>query len=165
MTCRSVIAAVATALLLLIPAQASARRIRTGAPQAEKLTSKEAVVPGSVMHSCSPADTRSPLLTGYDKRAGSDTESFFITNRADSTLTSFTVELTYLATDSTQLHRRTITRRCDIAPGETMRHDIRSWDRQHSFYYHKSMAPRGKYRATPYLLRAVTTGYSLRKKR
>lgn len=164
MTCRRIITAAAAALLLL-PFLASARRIRTGATEVEKRTDSGYVIPGSVIHSCSPGDTRAPLLTGYDKRAGSDTESFFITNRADSILTSFTIELTYLASDSTQLHRRTVTRRCDIAPGETMRHDIRSWDRQHSFYYHKSMAPRGKYRATPYLLRTVTKAYSLRKKR
>ncbi len=88
-------------------------------------------------------------ITGFDKKAESSVESFFVTNTADRHLVGLDFTLTYLTTDGKQLHSRHVDIDCDIPPGETRKFDIRSFDRQKSFYYHKSQPP-ARRRATPF---------------
>lgn len=85
---------------------------------------------------------------GFDKNAGSGIESFFISNSSDSTLKAIGIDILYFDMKGRQLHRRRLDIKCDVAPGETMRHDIKSWDTQKSFYYHRSAKPRRQ--STPF---------------
>lgn len=88
-------------------------------------------------------------LSGYDKTREANRESLFISNKGPYTLTSLTLLITYTATDGRLYHRRTETVKCHIPAGETRLIDFRSWDRQHSFYYHRSRKPT-RTTATPY---------------
>lgn len=88
-------------------------------------------------------------ITGFDKRAEATVESFFVTNTTDRRLVGLDFTLTYLTLEGKQLHSRHVEIDCDIPPGETRKFDIRSFDRQKSFYYHKSQAPVRR-RATPF---------------
>lgn len=88
-------------------------------------------------------------VTGFDKRAESRTESFFITNTTDRMLVGIDFTLTYLTLQGRQLHSRHVEIDCSIPAGETRKFDIRSFDTQRSFYYRKSQAP-ARRRATPF---------------
>lgn len=88
-------------------------------------------------------------ITGFDKRAESAVESFFVTNTTDRRLTGIDFTLTYLTLEGKQLHSRHVEIDCDIPPGETRKYDIRSFDRQKSFYYYKSQAPKRR-QASPF---------------
>lgn len=85
---------------------------------------------------------------GFDKTVNSSTESFFISNTTDSTLTGVTLDITYHDMQGRQLHRWDVTFDCNIPPGETKRQDVKSWDTQKSFYHHQSAKPRRQ--ATPF---------------
>lgn len=81
-------------------------------------------------------------FTGFDKKINSSTESFFIQNNTDRTLTGITVTIEYLTPDGRQLEKRTHQIKCNIPAGQTRKTDLRSWDKQHSFYYIKSAPTR-----------------------
>ncbi len=78
------------------------------------------------------------LFTGYEKPQNSSTETFFITNNTDRTMTGITLYIEYLTTDNRQLHKRFVRLSCNIPPGETRLADLTSWDKQKSFHYEKS---------------------------
>lgn len=85
---------------------------------------------------------------GFDKTVTSNQESFFVSNGLDSLLTGMDVMITYTDMKGRQLHKRSVKLECDIPPHETKRIDVKSWDTQRSFYYHKSVKP--KRQATPF---------------
>lgn len=87
-------------------------------------------------------------LSGYDKPINATRETFFVSNRTDSTIVSLTITLTYTDMSGRLLHKATHTVSCDIPAGETRSAWVPAWDRQHSFYYHKSTVPRRS--STPY---------------
>ena len=87
-------------------------------------------------------------LSGYDKPINANRETFFVTNGTDRTLVGLTITLTYHDMSGRLLHKATHTINCDIPAGETRAASVTTWDRQHSFYYHKGTAPRR--RSTPY---------------
>ncbi len=118
-------------------------------------------IQGSIRIVNSGNDFSSPVFSGYDKTLGADVETFFLTNRSARLLTGYSVDIIYLSEDNSQLHRRHVFRRCNIAPGETQRVDIRSWDRQHSFVYYKSTKPRRE--AIPYKIKIEPAAYFIRK--
>lgn len=78
------------------------------------------------------------VFTGYEKPQSSATETFFITNNTDRTMTGITLYIEYLTTDNRQLHKKFVRLSCNIPPGETRLADIPSWDKQKSFHYEKS---------------------------
>lgn len=83
------------------------------------------------------------VLSGFDKKLSSDRESFFVTNRSDSTdITRIVFTIKYLDMQQRQLHLLRRNLRVDIPAGETRYVSFRSFDRQHSFYYEKSGVPR-----------------------
>lgn len=88
-------------------------------------------------------------ITGFDKRAEAVVESFFVTNTTDRRLVGMDFTLTYYTLDNRMLHSRHVEIDCDIPAGETRKFDIKSFDRQKSFYYHKSQAP-ARRQATPF---------------
>lgn len=96
---------------------------------------------------------------GFDKNANSSIESFFITNSNSTTLRAVGFDIIYFDMKGRQLHRRHIELKCDVAPGETMRHDIKSWDTQKSFYFHQSAKPRRQ--STPFDVRIELKAVSL----
>lgn len=115
---------------------------------------EELLIPGTFMvgnecEDCNRGYTLGQVTySGYDKTAGSNRESFFITNGTDRMLAGVSLYIDYLSMDSVQMHRRFVHIPTSIPSGETRRVDIRSWDRQKTLYYHLSPRPRKK--ATPY---------------
>ena len=87
-------------------------------------------------------------FSGYDKPQSSPTETFFITNGTDRTMSGITMYVEYLTLDGRQLHNRFVRLVCNIPPGETRMADIKSWDKQKSFYFEKSAA--SKRQGMPY---------------
>lgn len=99
------------------------------------------------------------VFSGYDKATSTGKESFFITNNADKTLKQIDIDVEYLTPDRRQLHRRHVSLKCDIAPGDTENVVIDSWDKQHSFHYIKS---RGGKRSIPYEVKFRPVSYRLK---
>lgn len=79
---------------------------------------------------------------GYDKPQTGSTETFFITNNTDRTMSGITLYIEYLSSEKKQIHKRYVKLSCNIPPGETRRADIESWDKQKSFYYEHSRPSR-----------------------
>ena len=85
---------------------------------------------------------------GFDKTVTSNIESFFISNGLDKPIHEMEVNISYTDMKGRQLHRRNISIECCLAPGDTKRYDIKSWDTQKSFYFYQSVKPRRQ--ATPF---------------
>lgn len=85
---------------------------------------------------------------GFDKTISNNNESFFISNGLKEALAGLEIQITYYDMKGRQLHRRTVGIDTKIPAGETLRTDIKSWDTQKSFYFHKSSKPRRQ--ATPF---------------
>jgi hypothetical protein len=153
------------ALMLITPLSLDARKVKTKIEveptdtlQMERGTF---IVSADACESCNNGYSLTQLLlTGYDKPLNSDTETFFVTNNTDCDLTTISIEIEYLTLDSRQLHKRFERIKCDIPAGETRKIDIRTWDRQHSFYYHLSTRPRRQ--ATPYTISITPITITLR---
>lgn len=103
---------------------------------------------------------RQITFTGFDKPQNSSTETFFITNNTDRTLTGVNLYIDYRMPDGRQLHKRFMRLTCDIPPGETRKTDIESWDRQRSFYFTGST--RGRNSGTPFTVTFDPVAYYLR---
>lgn len=142
----------------LVPLTAGARKIQNRLPVPKKAEDQPEMTKGSQAIStecpeCGDGYTLSDIVfSGYDKKASADKESFFISNKSDRLLTGVSLYITYFTTDSLQLHRRWLNIRCHIAPGETGKVDVSSWDTQKSFFYTRSEAPRRR-SATPYIVK------------
>lgn len=107
------------------------------------------------------ADSTALKFSGYEKTLRSATESFFITNLSGKDIDRIVVDIVYSDMKGRVLDRRTETIDISLPAAETRRADIRSRDRQHTFYYYRSPAPRHAAQATPYrvkisLLAAMT---------
>ena len=100
------------------------------------------------------------VYTGFDKPQSSATESFFLSNHTDCILEEAAIYIEYLTQDSIQLHKRFVKFQCHIPAGETRRVDIRTWDKQRSFYYEKSTP--GRRGGTPFIIRITPIAYYLR---
>ncbi len=100
------------------------------------------------------------VFTGFDKNQGNKTESFFIINKTDRTLTGVSLYIDYRTLDGRQLHKRFFKLSCNIPAGETRKADIPTWDTQHSFYYHKSKA--AKHKGNPFEVIFDPIAYYLR---
>lgn len=106
-----------------------------------------------------PPDTLVPaagqvMFSGYDKTLTANKESFFVTNRMDSlAIMEICVEFDYTDMTGRQLHHATHRVRCDIPPGQTRQLTVPAWDKQHAFYYYRSVAPQ-KRPGTPYKVKS-----------
>lgn len=78
------------------------------------------------------------VFSGFDKPRNSSTETFFITNNTDRTLSGVNLYIDYRTLDGRQLHKRFYPLRCNIPPGETRQASLPSWDKNKSFVYIKS---------------------------
>lgn len=137
-----------TALMLVIaPLQSSARKVtvKYKRDKKEKTSDEEGeMVRGSFMVASQCEDCNKGYrlqqieFTGYDKPGRTASESFFITNRTDRTMSGVTLYIDYRTPDGRQLHKQFLKLSCDIPPGETRRAEIKSWDTQRSFHYELS---------------------------
>lgn len=145
--------------------QALARKTRLKVREAVPDTME--MVQGSLMvcSPCAPCNEGYGLsqvrITGFDKRAESSSESFFITNTTDRRLVEVDLVIEYLDMTGRQLHKRRHTLPCDVPPGETRRADIPSFDRQKLFYYCKTPAP-ARRQATPFRVNIDISCFYLR---
>lgn len=85
---------------------------------------------------------------GFDKPLSSNIETFFLQNKSANTIKKVVMEIEYFTIDSLQLHKRSVEIDCDVPPHETRKIDIKSWDKQKSYYFHQSVKPRRQ--ATPF---------------
>lgn len=93
-------------------------------------------------------DTSMIRLAGFDKTLTATREAFFVTNRMAGTIKELRIRISYHDMRGRQLHEATHTLTTDIPAGATRQLTIPAWDRQHSFYYHRSVRPRRQ--ATPF---------------
>lgn len=93
-------------------------------------------------------NTEIVVISGYDKPLSSRYETFFATNKGNTTITAINITLNYFDKHNRQLHSATRNINCTIPPGETRQLSISSWDKQKAFYYYLSPQPRRQ--ATPY---------------
>lgn len=146
---------VLTALLLLAP-PAEARRIstRTKAKTSGNVNRKKGK--SSHLKSTTESETVCIVCTdsaqgdlinmirfaGFDKKAQSRKESFFICNSSGHTLRGVEINLTYTTLDGRELHSREKKIECEVPPGTSRNVTVPTWDTQNSFYYYRSQAPR-----------------------
>lgn len=148
-------------LILLILASAGCfttagqrqRTTRTGrlqpAVQSAISTHIDSVIDTAVSDTIKTDLNRYVHLAGYDKPLTASRETVHVQNLTDSlVVTAIECEITYLDSNRRQLHRRTVTLRDNIAPGDTELVSFPTWDIQRSFYYLLSVKPRRQ--ATPY---------------
>ncbi len=86
--------------------------------------------------------TSNIILSGFDKPLRSTNETLFVRNMTGTDISGLVIELEYSDSKGRQLHKRTVTKACDIPAGETRQICFRSWDRQQSFHYRLSPRPR-----------------------
>ena len=130
-------------LLIAIALNCSAQRTtRKGLEPRENLS---AIALGDTIKSPS---TDILKISGYDKPLNSHKETFFVTNNGARAIVGINITFNYFDNQNRQLHQATKTVNCTIPPGETRQLSISSWDKQKSFYYHRSAKPRRQ--ATPY---------------
>ena len=138
---------------------AKAQRVSTNIKierQEQKITKTEAIKI-DVTKTDNNSLTNKLIFFGFDKPLNSAHESFFITNTLDIDIAGVDLEIEYLTTDSLPLHKRIVKIECNVPKKETRKVDIESWDKQKSFYYHKSSKPRKQ--ATSFLVRFRLISY------
>lgn len=156
---------VGTLLMAAIP-QAAARRIRVPARRVVKTEQRS--VYADTCENAVTIDTNSTTrcrleqvtYSGYDKTVEASCESIFVTNTTGHNVKSVTFVIDYLDDRGRQLHQRTMTLSCDIPAGQTRRLDFTSWDKQHTYYYHRSRAPKRR-QASPYHITLTPAAYTI----
>lgn len=133
-----------TLLACLVCTDASAKRQRTTRNKLKVQSSTAASDTAGIYTDTIWCGKSAPgiVISGYDKPLRSTSESLFMTNNTTDTIKSIRLQMNYYDNKHRQLHSREVTLNCVIPPGETRNTYFRSWDRQHSFYYHKSARPR-----------------------
>lgn len=125
-----------------IAAVAMPKRVRTKLSVPPAVEDEMAVGSFMVSSDCATCNNGYRLdqisLSGFDKPAASLSETLFITNNTDRTLTGVSLYVDYRSMDGAQLHKRFLRIDCVVPPGETRQLRFPSWDRQRSFYYHGS---------------------------
>ena len=121
------------------------RATRTGLHPANQEAAAE---PADSLVTMTPADG-DITLSGYDKPLRSSVESMFVTNHTSDTLTALRLDCTYTDLRGRELH------------SATRQITFPSWDRQHSFYYHRSQKPR-RAAAAPYDFKCRVTSITVR---
>lgn len=89
-------------------------------------------------------------LRGYDKPLRSLRESIFVTNRFDSPISGFAIDVEYTDGRGEMLHRRMISVKCDVPPGETRQLYVPAWDRHYTYYYKSTRIRKHAPDAVPY---------------
>ncbi|MDE6280047.1 MAG: hypothetical protein K2M05_08760 [Paramuribaculum sp.] len=155
---RWIVLTVVTLLSLMVTALSAPRRVKTTRGNrlkaeyvASVTASPDSVAGDSVISHIG--------LSGYDKPLRSRRESMFVTNRSQRHVSALEVLIAYTDMSGRTLHRRSVTLKLDLSPGETSRVEFGSWDSQQSFYYHRSPRP-AKAQATPYNIKCRISSLS-----
>ncbi len=106
-----------------------------------------------------PANVR---FSGYEKPNAALRETFLVTNLDSLEINGVAVELEYLDMENRQLHCVTHSLITTIPAGQTRMLSVPTWDRNHSFHYFRSPAPKRR-QSTPYKVKSRTL-YALRYK-
>lgn len=148
----------------------AARKVSTKAPKVKRTeaeTDTARYVAGSFMvaSDCKPCNHGYSIsqvkLYSFDKASSSDRETFFVENNTDRVLTGLSVYIIYKSMDGKQFHKRFVAfDNLYIPPGETRQVSTRSFDRQHSFYYHESSP--GRSGARPFKVAIDPVAFYLR---
>ena len=106
-------------------------------------------------------------FSGYDKTLRSHKETILAFNGSKDTITALSIKLTYLDMQGHQLHVRHVTLRQPLPPGERRMFTFPSWDKQNSYYFHRSEPGRLRYQSvTPYQIKIkALRAYITRKRR
>lgn len=156
----------AAALLAAAALPVQARKSKLKAGDAVPVDTAD-MAAGSLMvcSPCAPCNEGYSLdqvkITGFDKRAESSRESFFITNTTDRTLVEVNLYIEYLTLEGRQLHKQYYSLKCEIPPEETRRVDIPTFDKQKIFYYYKTPRP-ARRAATPFKVDVTLSAFYLR---
>ncbi len=141
------------ALLVLMPLAAGAKLPKlkkTPAPQPPAIELYDTVMPARLRFS------------GYEKPNAALRETFLVTNLDSLDINGLAVELEYFDMSGRQLHRTSHRLITDIPAGQTRMLSVPSWDRNHSFHYFRSPAPKRR-QSTPYKVKSKAL-YTLRRK-
>lgn len=146
---------VAFALLVIMTVVVGeAKRVRTGPTRLsrQRIEVEEALKADTVFA----PDSEWVRLSGYDKTLRSVSESFFVTNALPDSVAIIEIDVVFEYSDMAgrQLHSEERCVKCHIPRGETRRLDVASWDKQQSFYFHLSAAPK-RAQATPYRVKSI----------
>lgn len=128
----------------------SRSRLSTAQPVAEEAQTPvyEFIIP----------DSAEIVLSGYDKPLRSTRETEFITNNTPHHITRIVLTTVYFDINGRMLHTMARNIDVDLPAGDTRKIDFTSWDRQKSFYYHRSTPPRTS--AIPYSIKqSVDTAF------
>ena len=143
-------------IILTVLCLAAIPEVHSVAAQKQRTTRKNLSVGKNAVtgRKTSPGDTltvTSGLITvsGYEKPLRSNRESAMFTNNSDRTVCGLMLDISYSDMKGRELHRRNVKLECDIPPRATRQIYWPSWDRQFTFYYHRSPKPR-RGLATPY---------------
>lgn len=138
----------------------AARRHRSTRTGLHPVKQEVAAEPADSLVTMTPADG-DITLSGYDKPLRSSVESMFVTNLTSDTVTALRLTCTYTDLRGRELHTRSVDADIELPPGATRQITFPSWDRQHSFYYHRSPKPL-RTAATPYDFKCRVTSITVR---
>lgn len=99
-------------------------------------------------------------FSGYSKTVNDANETFFVTNETPFHLSRLCVKFTYSMPEGEMLHEEIYEINCDIPAATTRQISIRSFDRQHNFYYHLGKKP--KRSATPFTVAYTLLSYDVK---
>lgn len=99
-------------------------------------------------------------FSGYSKTLNDANETFFVTNETPFHISRLCVKFTYSMPDGTMIHEEFHDINCDIPAAATRQISVRSFDRQHNFYYHLGKKP--KRSATPYKVAYTLLSYDVK---
>ncbi len=99
-------------------------------------------------------------FSGYSKTLNDANETFFVTNETPFHISRLCVKFTYSMPDGTMIHEEFHDINCDIPAAATRQISVRSFDRQHNFYYYLGKKP--KRSATPYKVAYTLLSYDVK---
>lgn len=113
-----------------------------------RITLSEGIIPIYVNDEKIEIDPASIKFTGYEKEANSSHESIIIVNDSPLTIKNIATDIVYTDLKGRMIHKRPVYLNIEIPSGESRKIDFKTWDIQHTYYYHLGNAP--KKTATPY---------------
>ena len=162
-------------LLLSCSIAAEARKVKQSLKVTKENTSSKEAEKEKYGHEL-PADKESYVLlpdgrqalfcpdsvsfAGYEKEANASTESFLVINHTPTNLSAIKIKIIYTDLRDRMLHTRTLTQPCFIPAGETRKIDIKSWDKQHTYFYYLGNEPRKV--ATPYKTQILPSAFFIK---
>lgn len=99
-------------------------------------------------------------FAGYEKEANAGFESFIIINNTETSLSGVKMKIIYKDLQDRMLHSRIVEQRCFVPTKESRKIDIKSWDKQHTYFYYLGNEPRKV--ATPYKIEILPLAFYIK---